>query len=57
MISNCTTSIAQLYDMNYFRTYDFKDPTQKSIPYDDVRFAKSSIVIEYNPKLVVDPPP
>ena len=49
--------MAQLYDVNYFRTYDYNDPTQKSIPYDDVRFEKSSIVIEYNSKLVVDPPP
>ena len=57
VITTCTTSMAQLYDVNYFRTYDYNDSTQKSIPYDDVRFEKSSIVIEYNSKLVVDPPP
>ncbi len=57
VITNCTTNIAQLYDVNYFRTYDYTDTTQKSIPYDDIRFEKSAIIIEYDPKIPTDPPP
>ena len=57
VISNCNVAASQLYDLNYFRTYDYTDPTQKSVPFSDVRFEKSSIVIEYNTAIATDPPP
>ncbi len=57
VIANCTTTLAQFYDVNYFRMYDYTDPSQKSIPYDDIRFEKSAIVIEYDPRVSSDPPP
>jgi hypothetical protein len=57
VIANCDIVNSQLYDMNYFRTYDPTDPTQKNVPYDDPRFGAASLVIEYNRWLSSDPPP
>ena len=57
IVANCTNTIAQIYDLNYFRTYDYTDASQKSVPFDDVRFEKSSLIIEYNNNVVSNPPP
>lgn len=57
ILTTCTPGIAQLYDLNFFRTYDYIDTTQKSVPYEDVRFEKASMVIEYNNLIASDPPP
>ena len=57
VINNCSIINAQLYDINYLRTYDTSDPSQKNVPYDDPRFAVASTIIEYNPVLATDPPP
>jgi len=60
VIANCTIASAQLYDLNYFRTYDYTDPNQESVPPPlnaDIRFDKSSVIIEYNNSIVKDPPP
>ncbi len=52
VINECTDVTAQKYDLNYFRTYDSTDPTQKSVPYDDSRFDNASFVIDYDSRLV-----
>lgn len=57
VINNCTTILSQVYDLNYFRTYDYTDPNQISVPFNDVRFAKSSMVIDFNSAVATDPPP
>ncbi len=60
VIGNCTTLNSQIYDVNYFRTYDSTDLTQRNIPaiyYNDPRFSVASTVIEYNQSLASDPPP
>jgi hypothetical protein len=57
VINNCDALNAQIYDLNYFRTYDPSDSTQKNVPYDDPRFWVASTVIEYNQSLANNPPP
>lgn len=57
VINNCTAAIAQQYDLNFFRTYDYTDLSQKSVPYDDVRFDKASIIVDYNSLMSSNPPP
>ncbi len=60
VIANCDTLNSQIYDVNYFRTYDSTDLTQRNIPsiyYSDPRFSVASTVIEYNQSLASDPPP
>lgn len=57
VINNCTLADAQHYDLNYFRTYDPSDSTQKNVPYNDPRFNAASTIIEYNPLLSESPPP
>lgn len=57
VINNCTPEKAQIYDLNYFRTYDSTDSTQKAVPYNDPRFWRASFVIDYNNDLVSNPPP
>jgi hypothetical protein len=57
VIQNCTTANAQIYDVNYFRTYDPSDSDQKNVPYDDPRFWVAAGVIEFNPDLSTRPPP
>ncbi len=51
---NCTRQTAIRYDFNYFRDYQ-KNPAKRG--YIDSRFDDWSLVIEYNPLLVRDPPP
>lgn len=57
VLTECTDITAQKYDLNYFRTYNPSDPTQKSIPYDDVRLNNASVIIEYDTRLIDNPPP
>lgn len=57
VINNCTQTGSQIYDLNYFRTYDPGDPAQWSTPYSDPRFDTASFIIDYNQSLVTDPPP
>jgi hypothetical protein len=57
VITNCTTANSQLYDLNYLRTYDPTDSSQKNVPYNDPRFNNASTVIEYNQSLATNPPP
>lgn len=57
VINDCTPSVAQIFDFNYFRSYDPNDPSQRSVPYSDVRFNNASMVIDYNTDLASDPPP
>lgn len=57
IISDCTPTIAQIFDLNYFRTYDPTDITQKSAPYTDPRFSNASFIIDYNQDIVSAPPP
>lgn len=57
VINDCTPTIAQIFDFNYFRAYDPTDTTQKSVPYNDPRFNAASMIIDYNPELSNDPPP
>ena len=53
----CTQSTAELYDLNYFRTYDPSDPTQRAAPYSDPRLDTASMIIEYDEDILTDTPP
>lgn len=59
VINDCNLTNSQMYDMNYFRTYDSTDPTQRSLPLwiTDVRLQDAPMIIEYNPLILSDPPP
>jgi hypothetical protein len=57
VINDCTPTVAQLFDFNYFRSYDPNDSSQRSVPYSDPRFNAASMVIDYNADLASDPPP
>lgn len=60
VITNCDTLTSQLYDLNYFRTYDPTDSTQESVPSPldaDIRFDRSSVVIDYDSAVTANPPP
>ena len=57
VIQNCSIADSQVYDVNYFRTYDATDSSQKNVPYDDPRFDTASMVIEFNQELNSNPPP
>jgi len=53
----CTLATAEFYDLNYFRTYDPLDPTQKAVPYSDPRLDDASMIIEYDDAVLGNPPP
>jgi len=53
----CTQATAELYDLNYFRTFNPDDPTQRSLPYTDPRLDTASMIIEYNESILDNPPP
>lgn len=57
VINDCTSTVAQLFDFNYFRSYDPNDSSQRSVPYSDTRFNSASMVIDYNTDLASNPPP
>lgn len=53
----CDLATAEFYDLNYFRTYDPTDPTQRAGGYTDTRLDNASMIIEYNQAILSDPPP
>jgi hypothetical protein len=57
VIQDCSIADAQVFDVNYFRTYDATDSSQKNVPYNDPRFDTASMVIEFNQELNSNPPP
>jgi hypothetical protein len=60
VLINCTPTSAEVYDFNFFRTYDPTEPIQRSIPsslWTDTRFDKAAIVVDYDPNILWDPPP
>ena len=59
VINDCTPTIAEVFDLDFFRTYDPTDASQKSVPATivDTRLNSSSMVIQYNQSILSDPPP
>jgi hypothetical protein len=60
VLTNCTSDISQIYDLNFMRTYDPTESIQRSIPsplWNDSRFDKAAIVIDYDQSILGDPPP
>ncbi len=59
VINECTVANSQIYDLNYFRTYDVSDPTQKSTPIGliDPRLDDAPLIIDYDASILSDPPP
>ena len=53
---SCSQATAELYDLNYFRTFDPTDPLQRSAPYLP-RLDNASMIIEYDESILTDPPP
>lgn len=58
----CTDKTAIPYDWNYFRTYDSEEISQRSIPIQrwdkfPENVQKATMIIEYDQKLMTDPPP
>lgn len=48
-----------MYDLNYFRTYDSSDTSQRALPawMTDPRLQNAPMIIEYNAAILSDPPP
>lgn len=57
VVGNCTQSTAEIYDLNYFRTYDPLDPTQRAIPYSWSTLDTASVIVEYDNTILSNPPP
>jgi hypothetical protein len=60
VLINCTIEASQIYDLNFFRTYDPEMTSQRSLPsslWNDPRFDRAAIVIDYDPNILADPPP
>ncbi len=59
VINDCTPSIAEIYDLDFFRTYDSNDPLQRSVPSSitDTRLNRSSMIIQYDQSILADSPP
>lgn len=53
----CDQATAELYDLNYFRTFDPTDVSQFSAPYTASYTNNSSMIIEYNNAILTNPPP
>ncbi len=54
-VAVCTYDTALRYDLNYFRDFQTKTPTQRAYP--TTTFDDYSVIIEYDPKILSDPPP
>lgn len=61
---DCVTSgvgaNTQNYDWDYFRNYDKTDPTQSALPTERSsipRVRDAVMIIEYDPRILTDPPP
>lgn len=59
VINDCTSTIAEIYDLDFFRTYDYNDSSQTSVPSSivDSRLNRASMVIQYDPTILADSPP
>jgi hypothetical protein len=57
IVANCDQATAELYDLNYFRTFDPTDASQRAVPYSDPRLDNASMVIEYDTSIMSDSPP
>jgi hypothetical protein len=57
VINNCSQTIAETYDLNFFRTFDYDELSQRSIPYPDPRLDRAPLVVEYDPSILSDTPP
>lgn len=57
VVNNCNQTTAEVYDLNYFRTFDPLDPTQRAVPYSSSSLNTASMVIEYDNTILTDPPP
>jgi hypothetical protein len=59
VINDCTIETSEIYDLDFFRSYDPNTPSQKSIPTTliDSRLDRSSMVIQYDQWVLSDPPP
>jgi hypothetical protein len=59
VINDCTLTNSQIYDLNYFRTYDITDTSQKSTPVwlVDPRLDNAPLIIDYDATILSDPPP
>lgn len=59
VINECTLVNSQMYDLNYFRTYDSSDTSQRALPawMTDPRLQNAPMIIEYNAAILSDPPP
>ncbi len=56
--TNCTASNAIRYDFNYFRDFQKNKPWSSSLRgYKNSTYDDYSVVIEYDPRVVSDPPP
>ncbi len=56
----CDAVSSYAYDWDYFRTYDTTDLTQNSLPSERATVPKlqnATMIIEYDPDILVDPPP
>lgn len=59
-VEPCTAPISYAYDWDYFRTYDAKDLSQGALPLErstNSKLQNSTMIIEYDPDILVDPPP
>lgn len=61
-VQDCTLTKSKQYDWNYFRLYDHNKPEQSSIPQQKKsvfpeNVKKATIIIEYDPTILTDPPP
>ncbi len=59
VVNDCIPGIAEIYDLDFFRTYDVNDVVQKSVPstINDPRLNLSTMVIKYDSSVASDPPP
>ena len=48
------------YDWDYFRTFDYADTSQRSLPAErsgNAKLQNATMIIEYDPDILTDPPP
>jgi hypothetical protein len=57
-VDNCDQETAEKYDLNYFRTFDPTNPSQRSAPSNvPIQASWASVIIDYNSAILSDPPP
>ncbi len=60
LIASCTAASSYAYDWDYFRTFDYADTSQKSLPVErsgNAKLQNATMIIEYDPDILTDPPP